>query len=94
MYKIGFWESDITPALGAGIPGYGELRFGTGIKDKLYAKAVAVESNGECVVMVSIDSCLYNKNIYDAIRDRIIAKTGLNSKNIMILSLKKLGDVL
>lgn len=84
MYKVGFWESDITPALGAGIPGYGELRFGTGIKDKLYSKAVAIESDGQCVIMVSIDSCLYNKNVYDAIRDRIIEKTGIESKNIMI----------
>ena len=84
MYKIGFWESDITPALGAGIPGYGELRFGTGVKDKLYTKAVAIECSDECIIMVSIDSCEYAKNVYDAIRDRIIEKTGLESKNIMI----------
>ena len=88
MYKIGFWEYEITPPLGCGIPGYGELRFGTGVKDKLFVKSAVVEKNGNVFVMVAMDNCTFSRGIggHQSILERITEKTGIDGKNIMICS--------
>lgn len=89
MYKIGFWETEITPALGCGIPGYGELRFGTGVKDKLYLKAAVIEKNGNLFAMVALDNCTFpfsGTASHQSIIDRIQSKSGIDGKNVMVCS--------
>ena len=47
MLKCGFYETDITPALGGDMPGYFTCRHTTTIRDTLYAKAFAVQAQGQ-----------------------------------------------
>ncbi len=86
MYKVGFWEFEITPPLGCGIPGYGDLRFGTGVKDKLFTKSVVVEEDNEVFVMVAVDNCGFAKPVYDKIIDRIVSKVPVDKKNVLVCS--------
>lgn len=66
-----FYETEITPPLGASMPGYFVDRPTTGIKDKLYAKAFAV-SNGEGMFAhLVLDCCEIPTHYVDAIRKRV-----------------------
>ena len=40
----GLYELDITPPLGVNIPGYFQARPACGIRDNLYARAMALEN--------------------------------------------------
>lgn len=55
MIKCGFYERCITPPLGASMEGYFIPRPCEGIKDELYVKALAVESEGNVAAIASID---------------------------------------
>ena len=84
MYKVGFWEFEITPPLGCGIPGYGDLRFGTGVKDKLFTKSAVIEENGEIFVMVAVDNCCFAKAVSDKIIERIVSRIPIEKKNVLV----------
>lgn len=43
MLKCAFYETEITPPLGCTIPGYFNTRYGSDVKDRLYAKAVVMD---------------------------------------------------
>lgn len=89
MYKVGMWETEITPDIGCGIPGYGELRFGTGVKDKLYVKSAVIEKDGEVFAMVAMDNCTFRFDgvaSHKAIVDRIQRTTGIDGRNVLVCS--------
>lgn len=84
MVKIGFFEKDITPPFGVSIPGYFNLRLGSGIKDNLHAKAVAFEANGFTSAVVTIDSCFVTEETSKAIASRVNKFTGIPESNILV----------
>ena len=47
MFEFGFYEKEITPPLGCGVPGYFSLRRGTDVLDRLYARAVVVKDDSK-----------------------------------------------
>ena len=47
MFEFGFYEKEITPPLGCGVPGYFSIRRGSDVLDRLYARAVVVKENEE-----------------------------------------------
>ena len=84
MFKCGFYEKDITPALGSNIPGYAARCEAEDILLPLYSKAIAIESNGKCVIIISIDAICMSNFIHDEAVKRISEYTGVPSECILI----------
>lgn len=83
MFRVGFYEKEITPPLGCFLPGYFNLRQGSNVKDRLFAKAMVVESNGEAVAMLVVDGAFAEKEVRDMIVGRIEKFTGIKPENVM-----------
>ena len=53
MILAGFYEKEITPAIGRHMPGSFDVRYSTGVKDeRLMVKGAAFEYNNERVVIL------------------------------------------
>lgn len=84
MIKCGLYETDITPVLGLSIPGYFHERLGSGVKDNLYARSLAIDNGEKVLVIVNLDCIFVNKAAVDAIRERITGFVGISVENIMV----------
>ena len=84
MYKVGIYEREITPILGASHSGYFNSRYNSGVKDKTYAKAAVIECCGELLAMLSIDSMKLNDDIMNAIYERIRKYVDIKRENLII----------
>ena len=84
MLKCGASEVKITPDLGMGIPGYFDDRRADGILDDLYAKALAVESDGECAIVIVCDTINLDRQDVLRMRKKISEKTGICPDRISI----------
>ena len=84
MFEFGFYEKEITPPLGCGIPGYFSLRRGMDVLDRLYARAVVIKEGEEKVAILSVDGLHPKKDVCTWVTDRITEFTGIPRKNIMI----------
>ncbi|PWM47052.1 MAG: hypothetical protein DBX47_01335 [Clostridiales bacterium] len=82
--KIAFYESDITPSLYTNMPGYFNERLAKTIKDKIYAKTVLFESNGEKIAFVSIDANFITEDIADRVKKRVAENTDIKEENITV----------
>src|SRR5215813_9050371 len=58
-FQAGFGRADITPAIGCRLMGYGN-RNSTGLHDRLMARALALEMDGERWVLLSVEFCYLN----------------------------------
>ncbi|MBR6728820.1 MAG: neutral/alkaline non-lysosomal ceramidase N-terminal domain-containing protein [Clostridia bacterium] len=84
MIKCGFYEADITPPLGCRMRGYYRKRVSDGVLEKLYAKAVAVDVDGTCGIVISVDAIATPQEIHDVAVARISKATGIPSDRILI----------
>lgn len=84
MFEFGFYEKEITPPLGCGIPGYFNIRRGSDVLDRLYARAVVVQEGNEKIAILSIDGLHPKKDICDNIAKRIEEYTNIPRSHIMI----------
>ncbi len=84
MLRCGFYEKEITPPLGGCIPGFAARREAVGVTSKLYAKAVALEADGKCIIMISIDSLHMIQSVHDTAVEIIEKHTGVESRYVMI----------
>lgn len=84
MLKWGFYETDITPALGGDMPGYFNQRRTTTIRDTLYAKAFAAKAQGDPVIIVVLDALMVEKTDADRIREGISAAVDIPVSNIAV----------
>lgn len=84
MFEFGFYEKEITPPLGCGIPGYFNIRRGADVLDRLYARAVVVKDGDEKVAILSVDGLHPKTDICKNIADRIEKYTGIKRNNVMI----------
>lgn len=84
MFQFGFYEKEITPPLGCGIPGYFSIRRGCDVLDRLYARAVVVKAGNEKIAILSIDGLHPKTDICNNIVKRIEKYTGITRENIMI----------
>lgn len=85
--RAGFYETEITPPLGCGIPGYFHLRISTGVKRKLYAKAAVLENDGTYVAFVAIDSVCVPLNADKIIKERVAKSTPIEPSAIVIAAI-------
>lgn len=83
----GFYELDITPSLGLYIPGYFEARPATGIRDPLYARAMACANDaGDAFVLINMDSIMVWEELAQSVRARVEKMIGIPGNRIMISS--------
>ncbi|MBO4954751.1 MAG: neutral/alkaline non-lysosomal ceramidase N-terminal domain-containing protein [Clostridia bacterium] len=82
--KVGFYETEITNPLGTCLTGYFHRRPMSGVKEKLFAKAVAIENEGEQFAILSVDTCSMTDDMMELIYERIEHFTGLTRKNILL----------
>lgn len=85
MLKAGMTRVDITPPLGLGLDGYPHYpRYNTGFHDPLYAACMYLNSNGNEIVMVTLDLLFFSKLHVAAIRKKVEKECGIKGSNIMI----------
>ena len=84
MFEFGFYEKEITPPLGCQMPGYGNLRPGQDVKDRLYARAAVVREGEKTVAFVAIDACTVENTIVPVIAERVKEFTGIERENLLI----------
>lgn len=84
MFEFGFYEKEITPPLGCPIPGYFNLRRGSDVQDRLYARAAVVREDGNTVALISVDACTVETSVVNAICDRVEEYTGIARSNILV----------
>ncbi len=83
--KAGFYESDITPAVGMENPGDYSKHFISRIHDPLKARAAVFESEGERIAFAGIDSCIVrSRGEVLRIRERVEKLCGIKKDSIMI----------
>ena len=84
--RAGFYECDITPPLGGFMWGHYRQVFATDIFNKLYAKAVVVENEGNVCAIVVFDTCVVPPDMHDIVTKRIYEFTGIKPENVCIAS--------
>lgn len=87
MLKVGFSRLDVTPPLGSDISGYFFRRLAKGVLDPLYLNAVAIECDGERVVLMAIDYIGITLECINKAKCCIAERTGLLHDHIMISAL-------
>ncbi|MBR3847787.1 MAG: neutral/alkaline non-lysosomal ceramidase N-terminal domain-containing protein [Oscillospiraceae bacterium] len=84
--KFGFFELDITPALGSIIPGDFAARYADEILDTLYVRAVAVNDGTNSLAIASIDACGITLDITTRIRERVSQMIPIKPEAIMVVA--------
>jgi neutral ceramidase len=85
ILRAGAAQVDITPAPGIPLTGF-ILRQGssTGIHDRLFAKALALEADGQQAVLIACDLLALDFPFVSSVRSSIHLATGIPEENIMI----------
>ncbi len=84
MLKCGFYEKEITPAIGTTMVGYNGFRITTSVHDKLFVKAMAVDVDGSQVIMVVFDLLATSDKLCQGVLSRITEFTGVSADRIMV----------
>jgi len=86
--KAGFAKNDITPRIGVELCGFGPFicRHSIGIRDRLWARAMALEKNGKKALIISCDLVGTSLDITRKTRKLICTATGIKEDAIMICS--------
>ncbi|RYZ63118.1 MAG: hypothetical protein EOO14_00040 [Chitinophagaceae bacterium] len=79
-------KTDITPPLGTFVNGDFVSHYAQWIHDKLYAKALVLQSGDAFVAIVIVDICVLPKEYVDDIKLLIVKQTGIPFQNILIAS--------
>jgi neutral ceramidase len=83
--KAGAAQIDITPEPGIELTGFiARLGPSTGVHDRLFARALALESDGQAAVMMSCDLLAMDNAFNASTRAAISAATGIPARAIMI----------
>ena len=83
--QAGFYETDITPALGMERPGSYVKRYITGFRDRLKARAAVFESGGERIAFAGLDTAgLQSAETVRTIRQEVEQRCGIPADHILI----------
>jgi len=93
--KAGFAKTSITPKIVQGeqnpekgefnkikLSGFGDGKYAKGVHDTLYAKAIAIDINGEIAVLVSADILIMPPEVADKVGFNLEKNTKLNRQQI------------
>lgn len=84
--KSGFYEFEITPALGAIMPGAFGARYAEEIRDRLYVRAGVFANENETVALAVIDACGITLDVTERIRERVAQFCPIKKENIMVMA--------
>ena len=84
--RAAFYECDITPPLGCFLWGHYKSVYAKEVHNRLYAKAVVVEDNGELAAIVVVDSCSLPPEMHDIVTKRIFEYTGIPADKVCLAS--------
>ncbi len=84
--KAGFAKTDITPRVGVELTGFGPFlnRYSIGVRDKLWARAMALEQDERRVVLISCDLIGVSQSITAQVRRLVGESSGLPPQAIML----------
>lgn len=82
--KAGFGVVDITPEVGANIPGSFRANPSKGVRDPLYAVACVVSDGSTPVALVGIDAVFVGKAVVARARERIGKNTKIPAGNVLV----------
>lgn len=84
--KIGLGRSDLTPRVGVELVGFGAYinRHSTAVRDRLWARAMALQLDGPPVVIVSNDLCLIYRDTTERVGALVEEATGVPAERVMI----------
>lgn len=84
--RIGFGRSDITPRVGVELAGFGPFitRHSVGVRDKLWARAMAVEQGGRRLLLISCDLVGVERWITDCVRSMLAERAGIEPEAVML----------
>jgi hypothetical protein len=84
--RVGFDKRDITPRVGVELSGFGPfvMRRSIGIRDRLWARAVAIEQAGRTLVLISCDLIGVPATMTGRIRAILTARAGLPAEAVMV----------
>ncbi len=84
MFRCGFYEKEITPPLGSDIPGYFAPRYAETVRDRLYVKALAAETDGNTVILIVIDGICTPIEVYNTVNSKISKYLPITSDQILV----------
>lgn len=84
MFKCAFYEKEITPPLGCNMPGYGNLRPGNDVGERLMSKACVFSDGKETVALIAIDSLHIFYEVREGIAKRVSEFTQIKEENVLV----------
>ena len=81
--KIGWSRRDTTPQGRCMLAGQMGNRLSEGVLDPLSTTVLALENNGEKVIIISLDAAAFSDGLADAVREKVSGTTGIPGENIM-----------
>jgi len=84
--KAGFAKTDVTPRVGVELSGFGPYlnRRSIGVRDKLWARAMALSDGSKTLIVVSCDLLGLDGDFVSQVRQLITQETGVGPENIMV----------
>lgn len=84
--QIGFAKNDITPRVGVELAGFGPYRnrHSIAVRDRLWARAMALDSDGTRAVVISCDIINLPLATTHAVRELVSAETGVSPDAVMV----------
>lgn len=84
--RIGVGKSDLTPRVGVEMAGFGAYinRHSIGVRDRLWARAMAFEAGGDPAVIVSNDLCVIYRATTERICELVSEATGTPPERVMV----------
>jgi hypothetical protein len=84
--RAGYGDIDITPPLGTDLAGFGFYldRRATIVRDRLKARSLCLQDNGETILILSLDLLSLSVDFADRCRWQISRETGIPFKNVLL----------
>ena len=82
--QAGFSEKVISPDKGVSLCGYFNNRYNVGIRDDLYAKAIAVSDGQTTFALVVADNTLVFSDVVSSIRGQVAQQTGIPEHHVLV----------
>lgn len=85
---LGFARSDITPRVGVELCGFGPFlhRYSTSVRDRLWARAMAMEVDGQRAVVIACDLISVTIDLTRQVRQQVAAATGADDEVMIACS--------
>ena len=83
-FRVGSFETDISPSLGTHLIGGMAPRPCVNIKDPTRAKAIVVDNGETQAALVTVDLCMAQREHLDRAKARLQERTGIAPENVLI----------